>query len=310
MGFVGSKPFIVAVALAALVLLAGAGAYAVGRSTLGARADPGCSAPSFAAGHALAPSSETARALGGRTSRVITYDLPANATVGFLDACAVVGDVAVSPSTDGRAHVVFTITARSADAAQRTEVGLALADARLGAWQATVGKSVSLFGESSASADVRVELPSSSGAFDARLESDVGDVALERLLVGNLTAGSTTGDVTLTDLDLAGDLKAATSTGDVRATLASVQPGNLSLRSATGDITLRLPTRADVGYDATADTSTGDASVDLGPTEVNERSHDDVGGHVHARSAGYSAKPTQAVVTAETSTGDVRVEAR
>jgi hypothetical protein len=315
MGYVGSKPFVIALVVAAVVLLSGVGAYSLTRASFGVRTEPGCTAPSFARGHEVAPSAAQDGTANGQPARVVTFDLPAaaNGSAGFLQACTIVGDVTVVPSADDRPHVVFTITARTADAVRGTEVKMALADEdgalRLGAWQSTVGQSVSLFGQNSASADVRIELPAT-GPLDARVDTTVGDVRLERLLVGNLTVDSTTGDVTLADIDLTGNVTSSSTTGDQSARFSSVQTGNLSFSSTTGDVTLHLPTRVDVGYDVTADTSTGDAGVDVGSTEVNERGEGNVGSHVHARSTGYAARPTRVVVTAETTTGDISVTAR
>jgi Putative adhesin len=310
MPFVGSRPFLVSGLVALALLVAGVAAYAADRATLGDASQPGCDAPRFAADHDVAPSRVESGTVLGHARRTVTFDLPgvANATAGLLDACTVAGDVDVRPSPDAMAHVVFTITASTGAAADATDVRVALATtdagAQLGAWQARVGRSPSLFGMGGASADLLVEVPPMR-ALDANVTTTTGDVAIARLLAGNVSVRSTTGDVTLTAVDLAGNLTAGTTTGDLDVDLASVQTCHLDLRSRTGDVTLDAPPRADVGYDATADSTTGDVTVHAGATELDERGTGHSGGHEHARTQGFAQKPTQVVVDATATTGDV-----
>jgi hypothetical protein len=310
-GFVGSRPFVVAVLLSALLLAAGVGAYAADRAAFGYGSERACDAPPGAAGHELAPSRLHDGVSGADATRVVAFDVAglANATGASLVACSTVGDLALRPSPDGKAHVVFTLEGRDAGALDASDVHVALTpgDApRLAAWVSQQGFSRGLFGLFGASTAIEIELPVM-GPVDATLQSTTGDQVVERTLLGNLTVRATAGDVTLRDVDLAGNLSVGTTTGDVDASLASVAPGNLTLRATTGDLTLRVPARGDVGYDARGDATTGDVTIRLGDAELDERSDHGPSAHEHVRTSGFAARPTQVGIAASATTGDVTI---
>ncbi|MEA3200447.1 MAG: hypothetical protein QOE90_1875 [Thermoplasmata archaeon] len=304
MGFVGSRPFVVAVVVAVALLALGVGAFAADRAAFGFASRDACAAPAGSAGHELLPARTQNGTVNGRPARTVTFDVDglANATGARLLACATVGDITLGASPDAKAHVTFTIVGRAGGALDASEVRVALHGSDLDAWVARLGESRGLFGLSGASADVEVLLPISA-PLNATVTTTTGDVGVTGVLLGNADVHTTTGDVRLAKVDLQGNLTVGTTTGDQDVGLDSVTPGNVTLRSTTGDVTLHLPRRADVGYDARGDATTGDVSISLGNAEVDERSE----GHAHVRTQGFATKPTQVVVGARTTTGDVHV---
>lgn len=306
MGFVGSKAFLVAVVLAVVILAAGVGAYALGRSALGFESRHGCEMPSIA-GPLVAPQERENATFNGHPARFETWVLQgfANASTPRVAACSISGDVTVRPSRDGMARVTVLVTARSQEALDdtRVKVGYAPGDAaRLAVWVDRFAETRTFFGTYGSDVEITLELPTSAPV-DVRALTTSGDVEVRELLVRDVDLESTSGDMLLDRVDLAGNLTAQVTSGDMDFHISSVVGGNVTLSGTSGDISLRLPERADVGYDARVDVTSGDISLDLGPKEIDESSR----GHAHARTQGYAAKPAHEDIRIEVTSGDIDI---
>jgi hypothetical protein len=313
--FFSSPQFLASAIVALLVLAGGAAAYAwIGPGSpggFGYAGDGRACDPIPLSGAPLAtpaPSDETS---GG--VRTIAYALPTDATrASLLAACSTVGDVAIAQAT-GTPRVVFTIRSDDADALADTNVTLALARTadgalQLAAWESRAGTSRDPFQQRGSSVDVRIEVPEW-GAPDVRARSDVGDVLVSQLLVGNMTLRTDVGRARAVGVDITGNVSMQTNVHDVELRAASIQSGRVTLRSDVGTIVAALPARADVGYDVTAKSDVGDVSVNLGPTELYQGNKDGGGGDVHARSQGYDGKPTKVVLEATSNVGAINITA-
>lgn len=308
-GFFRSKQFLVAAFVAALILVGGATVLAlsdVGGSYL--RSERGCSAIALD-GSPLAPdtASETS---DGDKARDESFALDAP-DLARLDACLAVGELLVEPSPDGSVHVDVRVRSDAAASTRETVVETRFArgedGVRLAVWQSRVGYSTSVFGGSdSAETTVVVQVPDGA-RFEMRATTDVGDVRADGVMLGNATLSADVGDVHVTSVDLVGDLDARSDVGDVIVHLGSVQTGEVHAAADVGDVEVRLPKRADVGYDVSATSGVGEVDVRLGDTETYKENNDPPGEKVEARSRGYASKPTQVRVVADADVGSVVV---
>ena len=309
-GFFASKFFIVSAVVAALVLGAGAAAYAMGGVGGGEfRVDGGCRAPALV-GTRLAAAPEISQTADGR-ERTVTYRQDASATSGGrLELCIVVGEIAVERASGQAVELVFSIASGSARAAGATEVAAAFHQdgARLvvGAWEGAVGRDRALWGSDTTSVRLTVRVPET-GPWDVRAHEDVGDMRIEGILVGALDVATSVGDITVRAVDLQGNATARAEVGNVAMTLASVQSGAVAASSDVGDVSLTLPARADVGYDARGAADVGSVELRLGATEDHQSEGDGPGETESARTVGYAAKPTQVRVEGTADVGDVRI---
>lgn len=308
--FFRTKQFVIAAAIAILILGAAAATYTVNGLTAGWASSEGCHVEM--AGEPIATEPAVVVDADGR-HRTVTYSFDAaGLDGGRLAACSRVGEILVEPSLDGRAHVELRIRGESADAVAATEVRAVFSrlDGGLGvaAWHQVVGEEKGMFGSRHVEITTLVRLPAT-GAFDVSLASEVGDLRVTDLLVGNLTLQSDVGDVRALDVDAQGDVSARSDVGDVILSLRSVQSGVLDAASDVGDIEVALPLRADVGYAVTAQSDVGETEVRIGETETHTSEEDGVGGRVEARSRDYDSKPTKVQVHASSDVGDVGVTA-
>lgn len=309
-GFFASKQFLVAAVVAVAILAAGAGAYALsGPSSDGISLTGGCDAPVMGGAPIDVVPTDTTEP-GGRR-RTVAYALDAaNHQGGKIDLCAVVGDIIVEPATGTRAELVFEIAGDLAEAVAATEVEARFASQGgqllIGGWEPVVGKASPIFGSDTASARVVLRVPTT-GAWAVRADAGVGDVSVSDLLVEDLDLTSDVGNLDLARVDLQGNVSLVASVGDVAAQLASVQSGRVTITSDVGDIAVRLPARVDIGYSAVGTTDVGEVELRLGPSEDYASEGDGPGERESARTAGYAAKPTQVVVEATGSVGDVRI---
>lgn len=232
---------------------------------------------------------------------------------GLAELCVAVGEVLVQPSVDDLVRIEARIEADAQQAVDATEMVVAFAqqdgELNLAVYEARVGQSRTMFGGHGAGVTLIVQLPAR-GAWDLDLATAVGDVRASDLLVGNLTARASVGELRTLDLDLVGNVDVETSVGSIIIDLRSVQSGTITARADVDDVEISLPTRADVGYDVKATTSVGEVDVRIGETETYTSRDQDVGGDVHAVSKGYASKPTQVKVDVSANVGDVVVAAK
>lgn len=146
---------------------------------------------------------------------------------------------------------------------------------------------------------------------------DVSDVRASRLdassstgtlslagIFGELHASSSTGDQHV-DAE-AEDVELSTSTGSITATLRPNASGRIAASASTGDVHLALPEDARRGYQIEAETSTGEARIDLQDGE-GTRSKD--GDEASFETHGFSHRAVRTTVSLGASTGDVVVTA-
>jgi hypothetical protein len=224
-----------------------------------------------------------------------------------------VGDVEIVPASGSETRVVFTISGDER-AVQATQVEAKFARASDGglvvaAWESRAGRSVGFFDGRGASASVRIEVPET-GAFDVTASADVGDVTLRGLLVGDVTLDTDVGDASVRDADVQGNVTIRTDVGDVDAGIASITNSTVRVTTDVGDAKLRLPSRADIGYDVKATADVGDVRLEIGPTESSDHTKEAPGETWNARSQGYSSKPAQVRVVVTTDVGSIDLEAR
>ncbi len=142
------------------------------------------------------------------------------------------------------------------------------------------------------------------GAFTGNnweLDTSTGDIFLPDFSVESLTISTSTGDIQANGAGNRFDME--TSTGDIDATLEPLASGNWRFDTSTGDIDLRVPQGANYGYDATADTSTGDITFSFGDAnDVGEQDDD----HRHVRTTNYDSSSIKTVISLDTSTADIQ----
>lgn len=311
MSLLASKGFLVGATVAAFVVAGSAVAwYSATREGTFAFTTGDCGA--VFGGRPLEAVREDTGVLGGDPRRVVTYELNASDLAGGdLRACSSVGDLEVSPSDDGRAHVVFTIESEKPgdrdlvrDAVVRAtfveeDGGLLLVAAHEAKREEQQkGHSVQV--------SVRISLPPS-GPYAFHLTTGVGDVHLDGFLSRGVAAHTGVGDVGIFGMDMTGDVAASTGTGDMDVDLTSVESGTVAASSGVGDVHVFVPSRPDIGYDAHASTGVGAVHVEIGPTEDHQADKSNVGGDVRARSKGYADRPVKVEVSATTGVGDVGI---
>lgn len=307
--FFRTKYFLVAAIVAGLLLGGAASAYfANDRFTWSGNDEDGCF-PRFTGGDELAPASR--REINESERRTITWTFNASAlTAGEAALCVAIGELLVEPSPDDSVHVEARIHSRSQAAIDATEVVVEFAQQgdklNLAAYEARVGHANGAFGDDEAELTLIVRLPAR-GAWDLDADTAVGDVRVSDLLVGNLTASASVGEIRTLEIDLIGDFDVKTSVGSIIVDLRSVQTGSIVANADVDNVEISLPTRADVGYDVTATANVGDVDVRIGETETYTSRDEEVGGDVHAVSKGYSSKPTQVTIDVGTNVGDIRV---
>lgn len=307
-GFFQSKQF-VASAIVATLILAG-GALAVSQSSLGPTTfrTAGCDArvlPGAAIDVAPVVADEEER-------RVLTFTLDAAAfDAATVKLCTRAGDIVVEPtSADALTLEVRIVGGTAAERAEMplhtsfTTEGSALGVA---AWEGA-REYPWRFSGSIPSAQIVLRVPDAM-LTDADLANVHGDVRASGLRASTLNARTSSGDVALLDILAEGGVEAASRFGDVTLQFASVQTGNVTAETSSGDVEVRLPSRADVGYDVYAETRTGEVTVRVGDAETYESDARGLGQEVHVRTRGFDAAPTQVTVRTEARHGDVLVVA-
>lgn len=308
-GFFSSKHFVVSGLVAVAIIAGAAGAYYATPIGGSHGWSGGCDAPSLA-GAPLAVEATTEIEDDGER-RVVTYRLPAGSyTAGSLDACSPFGEIVVDPALGDEIEVRFTIEAPIAAAVEETDVVAQLRDDGgalvVGAWIERIGETSGIYGnDRSAHVRLQIRLPDT-GAWDIDAHSSAGDVHVSDVMVGTLDLESSFGNVVAIGIDLAGDATLMTSAGDATLSLASVQSGRVLADSSFGNVEIELPSRADVGYDVVGETSFGEVTIRIGPTDEYD-SEGSAGERETARTAGYDSKPTKVQVTGTSSAGDVRI---
>lgn len=102
----------------------------------------------------------------------------------------------------------------------------------------------------------------------------------------------------------ADDLTLDTSNGPIDARLQPAHSGHYGLDSSNGQILLKLKGDASTGFDATASTSNGQATISLlGGEPVGHQEDTDA----HVRTAGYDGKAVRTSIGADTSNSDLRI---
>lgn len=308
-GFFGSKYFLISAVVAALLLGGAAGAYYIAERSDGTvfSFSGGCATPALGGSNIPVPSPTVTDSDGGRR-RLVEYTLEASQYAGgALKACVDVGAIQVEPAAGSHVQIVFEIVGDTSGAVEATKVDAAFAERAgalsIGAWQSQRGETNGFFHDEGAAVHVTVRLPAT-GAYDLDLSSDVGNVRVGDLLVGDLEASTDVGHIAVSQADLTGNVTLTTEVGDIDLVAASVQTSRIELSVDVGDVNAQLPRRAEIGYDVEASADVGSVSVDIGPTEAMTSEEDGPSEHKTARSQGYADKVTKVRVTIVTDVGD------
>jgi hypothetical protein len=312
-GFLGSREF-AASAVVALAILGGGGWVLADAST-------GSIHEGRTACAAIPPTSSTLEAR--RTERferdkdvvrrAVSFELDQPPAGGALDLCAAFGGLTVRPSLDGRARVRFTITASGdlAEEAVRTvEVTARFAQGPAGmvldAHQETHAEASRWFSTRGSDVAILVEVPPE-GTYALRATSGAGGIDVEDLRVQGASIEAGFGTLTIRGVRGGGawDLR---TYGPIDASFLSLGNGSVAARTEFGAVHLGLPPPTNVGYDITARTTFGGVTVDVGPTELQERTGDPARGErVHVRTRGYDDKPVRSAVHAEVGKGPITI---
>lgn len=315
-GFVNSREFLVAAAVAALVVATGATVVALGLVEGGisihgtgcdASAPPGDAVP-------VARLSDVTTGSPGSARREVRYQFERDAlTGGDLFACTDTGGVTFGPSPDQRVHVTFRYYAEGGGAEEavkelEVEARFAYADGHVGllARQVTTRSAWDLFGPDTPEVSIEVLVPPE-GVYAIVGVSDTGSVRVTDLRTEELTLHTDTGAVSATGIHASGDMVLTTDTGRVTLKVATLASGNATAHTDTGSVEVTLPADGRIGYDVTASTDTGNVQVDIGDTEDQDHHTDGASEHVHARSREYDDRRIQVTVVATSDTGSITV---
>lgn len=161
--------------------------------------------------------------------------------------------------------------------------------------------------------DVRLSLSAdtTNGAVDVRglvasdliLDSTNGGVTVTDTHARDIQVDTTNGAV---DLSIAGseDLVVDSTNGDVVATITPGEDGTIEADSTNGNVDLSVPETAEHGYDVTATTTNGQASIGL--EDGDKRTSDD-GRHVTFRTHGFDERAVQTSILASSTNGNAHV---
>ena len=304
-GFFRSTPFIVGGIIALAIIGTGVASWAGVGAGLGSQFSDGCSAPTI---HGSPLVATRTSAQTDATHRTITWLLDANGTQGgALAACHTSGSILVTESPDAQIHVIARL---EGDASALDKIDAEAAFARDGngietaAWlarSASNGFSI----HSSNGADFEIQLPNT-GHYEARASVDSGSVELRGLLWGNVTATADSGRITMRDVDVAGNTSLAVDSGEIDYGATAVGPSELHASADSGTVTLALPQRADIGYDATGTADSGSVAIAIGETEQYVKEDN----NVYAVTKDYASKPTKVRIVASVDSGQIAITAR
>lgn len=299
-----SKQFAIATLLALLVLGGGAAALAGGVLGHSTYTFPGC-ADRTPEGEPLA-ATRNMQTQGNLLTITYTLDI-GDATAGEFNLCAGAGDLTVIPATGNSITLEARVTNPTEADLAGTGVRAAFANdagqVRVAAWEGPHTAKGSLIANMPQT-DLVLHLPDHL-VYTGAGRTSLGDISVGAIRTANLTLQTSGGRVATTGLLAEGNVDARTSWGDVDLAFASVQTARIEARSSSGDVDVRLPARADIGYNATARSSAGDITIRIEDAEQYDRSSR--GTTMVVRSANYDARPTQVEVDVRTSSGDIRI---
>ncbi|HUR68407.1 MAG TPA: DUF4097 family beta strand repeat-containing protein [Candidatus Thermoplasmatota archaeon] len=220
------------------------------------------------------------------------------------------GDVLVHDAPEGAWHLVATLKARGGSA----EAAKAQLDAIDLTWSHT---------------DARGHFVEAI----ARHEGDSSDLEaafelqLPRSILLTVVAGTSNGDVTLTDLRTAGlalatsngdvvaradvqQVSLTTSNGDVEAELRPTGDARWTLSTSNGNVGLKVPEGPETGYSFEGTTSNGEVTYTLkdgekGPCPQGSEYYTPPCNHRTFETRGFKARETQVYATLTTSNGEV-----
>lgn len=247
--------------------------------------------------------------------RTVAYEVQTGAhRRADLAICARVGDVLVKASGDGALRVTFTITSdgmgdRSAVRETSVQADFASSGEALAAsaWIEKQGvRSSWIFVRQPARVNVEVQAPPGF-TVDVEALTDVGNLGVEDLTLGNATLETNVGDVGAAALGGVARLVARANVGDVDVEISRASSGSVRAETDVGEARVRVPSDAAQGVDVTAETDVGDVHVAIGPTDSFDRDERTPGETVRARSEDYASKPAKLDVLARADVGDVTV---
>lgn len=142
-------------------------------------------------------------------------------------------------------------------------------------------------------------------AAHVKLSASSGDLTAHQLVADILEADASSGDIEATGRF--GDLDVSASSGNIVLEAEPLRSGHYALDASSGSLDVRVALPLGVGYDVTAETSSGTITIDLPNAEVLET--DDDGDYQRVATAGFTQARTQVVIEADTSSGDITVSA-
>lgn len=315
--FFRSKEFVASAIIATIVIAGGAIALGAGGfSESGIRSHRACSAPTLEGPVLNVDPTDETRLSGDHAVRTVSYVLD-NLTFsrGAIDGCTSVGHVKLVPSTNDRVRVTFTLDAEGRDAETAVKFTQINADfrldgttLRLGAWEGVGTQSGGVFwGDRSTQVRVLIEVPENA-TYTFKGRADVGFVAAERLVLDRADMATDVGDIDLSDVHMQGDVNLRSDVGDITGEFLSFQTGTVDARVDVGDVRLRIPERADIGYAVTGRTDVGSVHVDIGPAESTTRNDDGPSESVQTKSKGYDEKTIKVTIKGVVDVGGVTIQ--
>ena len=143
-------------------------------------------------------------------------------------------------------------------------------------------------------------------ADEAQLDTGSGSLDLAGSSFGTLAGSTASGSIDVSDVE-AIDASLDTGAGSISVSLENTASGRVTLDTGAGTVHLEVPDSSSFGYDATASSAAGGATIDLADTDpVGEQTPSDK----HVQTRGYATKSIQVEIRAESGAGSVDVTGR
>lgn len=245
------------------------------------------------------------------------------------------GEVTVQPGPSGSWELVATLTGRGESPEQAREqrerltflwsIGPAGDHALAG--QVLLEEDdvdegpITLGSSGSATGDLALTVPEDV-LLDLRAHTTNGDIDVSGLDTQALSLDTTNGEVTVSDTR-ASTLRVDTTNGaidveargteevtldttnaEVAATLVPADDGTIEIDTTNGAIDLRVPEDDDHGYDAEADTTNGQVTIEL---EDGQTTYDEEREEASFTTSGYDDRRIQTRITLDSTNGDIRL---
>lgn len=319
MGYLGSREFVIALAVASLLTVGGMAWAVTGALQVDYDLVRGCDPETPRLGPVFEPLPGTTdiEETDGRLRGTTTFRLDTVPDAGgLLAGCLVVGDLEVRQGDTSTATLVFVA---EADPDAKDALESALGGVRAGVQQTGDGtlaieaaqslqaRDGGVFrGQGTIAVDLIVTLPVN-GTWDLSLHVDVGDIDIDDTDTRDLHAMTEVGAIRIDGTTVRGDIELHTDVGRIEVTLDAMDSRNVTAHTDVGRIVFRAPMANGTGYLVEAAADVGSIRLDLGPDAAVAVSHDGPGGEGTGRTAGHETAARQTRMDLRTDVGSIDV---